>query len=246
MSVPRVVFMTRDSLYSRDFLSTFLPAHPDGLQVVGILLSTRAGGRGGGVFQDAWRWSATVGLRYSAYMAWVALAAPVVLRATPAPATLARRAGVPILRSADVNAPGTRRWLDARTPDVLLAAHFNQWVAPETLRLARSVCLNIHPGPLPDYRGVDPVHFALKAGEEEVGVTLHLMTEGIDEGDILAQRRGPILPGGRIPNNRRLYREGGTMAAEALASLDAALARRRPQPQDGGSYFGWNQIRSRP
>ncbi|TVR58945.1 MAG: hypothetical protein EA422_15375 [Gemmatimonadales bacterium] len=245
MNRPRVVFLTRDSLYSRDFLSTFLEAHPSEMELVGIILSSRAGGRGGSLVTDAWRWSRTVGVRYSAYMAWVALVAPLLLRAAPSPATLARSAGIPLLRAADVNAPGTHLWLRERSPDVMVSAHFNQWVAPETLDLARVVCLNIHPGPLPAYRGVDPVHFALRAGEDELGVTLHVMAEEIDGGDIVAQRRRSVLPGGRIPNNRRLYREGGEMAAGVLASLDTALLRRRPQPQEGRSYFGWDRIRPR-
>ncbi|MFZ9448599.1 MAG: formyltransferase family protein [Alphaproteobacteria bacterium] len=57
------------------------------------------------------------------------------------------------------------------------------------LRLPRLGVLNIHPGLLPEYRGVDPVLWALADGGE-LGATVHLMSEGIDEGAILL--RSPL------------------------------------------------------
>lgn len=47
--------------------------------------------------------------------------------------------------------------------------------------------VNLHNGPLPKYRGVNPINWALKNNEEQHGVTLHLIDEGIDTGDILDQ-----------------------------------------------------------
>ncbi len=57
------------------------------------------------------------------------------------------------------------------------------------LDLPRRGVLNIHPGLLPEYRGIDPVLWALADGGE-LGATVHLMSEGIDEGPILL--RAPL------------------------------------------------------
>lgn len=46
---------------------------------------------------------------------------------------------------------------------------------------------NIHNSPLPKYRGVNPINWALKNGENQHGVTLHLIDEGIDTGPIVDQ-----------------------------------------------------------
>jgi|TARA_B100001094_G_scaffold328581_1_gene389290 methionyl-tRNA formyltransferase len=46
---------------------------------------------------------------------------------------------------------------------------------------------NIHNSPLPKYRGVNPINWALKNGENKHGVTLHLIDEGIDTGPIVDQ-----------------------------------------------------------
>lgn len=54
--------------------------------------------------------------------------------------------------------------------------------------------LNLHNGPLPRYRGVAPINWALKNGEPTHGVTLHEVTPGIDDGPIIAQAMFSIYP----------------------------------------------------
>ena len=52
--------------------------------------------------------------------------------------------------------------------------------------------LNIHPSLLPKYPGLDTHARALAAGDVEAGCTVHLVTEGVDEGPVLAQARVPV------------------------------------------------------
>lgn len=53
--------------------------------------------------------------------------------------------------------------------------------------------LNIHPSLLPKYPGLDTHARAIAAGDVEAGCTVHLVTEGVDEGPVLAQARVPVL-----------------------------------------------------
>jgi formyltetrahydrofolate-dependent phosphoribosylglycinamide formyltransferase len=55
--------------------------------------------------------------------------------------------------------------------------------------------LNIHPSLLPKYPGLDTHARALAGAEQNHGCTVHLVTEGMDEGPILAQAEVPVLPG---------------------------------------------------
>ncbi len=55
--------------------------------------------------------------------------------------------------------------------------------------------LNIHPSLLPAYPGLDTHARVLAAGETRHGCTVHLVTEIMDEGPILAQAEVPVLPG---------------------------------------------------
>ena len=54
--------------------------------------------------------------------------------------------------------------------------------------------LNLHNSPLPKYRGVSPINWALKNGEEKHGVTIHEITPRIDDGPVLAQVEDPSTP----------------------------------------------------
>src|ERR1700733_7137118 len=53
--------------------------------------------------------------------------------------------------------------------------------------------LNIHPSLLPAYKGLDTHARVLAAGEALHGCTVHLVTEGMDEGPIVAQAEVPVL-----------------------------------------------------
>jgi formyltetrahydrofolate-dependent phosphoribosylglycinamide formyltransferase len=55
--------------------------------------------------------------------------------------------------------------------------------------------LNIHPSLLPAYPGLHTHERALAAGDAEAGCTVHLVTDGVDEGPVLGQARVPILAG---------------------------------------------------
>ena len=54
--------------------------------------------------------------------------------------------------------------------------------------------LNLHNAPLPRYRGVRPINWALKNNEKKHGVTIHEITPGIDDGPIISQLEYPIYP----------------------------------------------------
>lgn len=55
--------------------------------------------------------------------------------------------------------------------------------------------LNIHPSLLPKYKGLDTHGRAIAAGDAEGGCSIHLVTPELDDGEVIAQARVPILPG---------------------------------------------------
>jgi len=90
--------------------------------------------------------------------------------------------------------------------------------------------LNLHNAPLPKYRGVNPVNWALKNNEREHGVTIHEITPGIDDGPIVAQVKYSIYP--EFDEVRDVYQrslEFGWVLFQATMPL---LNRIRPMPQD--------------
>jgi phosphoribosylglycinamide formyltransferase 1 len=55
--------------------------------------------------------------------------------------------------------------------------------------------VNIHPSLLPRYKGLDTHRRAIEAGDEVSGCSVHLVTEELDAGDVIAQAEVPVLSG---------------------------------------------------
>ena len=55
--------------------------------------------------------------------------------------------------------------------------------------------INIHPALLPDFKGLHTHERALEAAVKEHGCTVHWVSSGVDEGEIIAQARVPVLDG---------------------------------------------------
>jgi len=54
--------------------------------------------------------------------------------------------------------------------------------------------INVHPSLLPKHRGADAAAQALAAGDTVTGCTVHYVDEGVDTGEIIAQREVPVRP----------------------------------------------------
>lgn len=78
--------------------------------------------------------------------------------------------------------------------DVVALAGYMRLLTPWLVRLWAARMINIHPSLLPKYPGLDTHARAIEAGDTEAGCTVHLVTEGVDEGPILDQEAVPVLP----------------------------------------------------
>lgn len=69
--------------------------------------------------------------------------------------------------------------------DMFVVAAFGQILSSEILNMPQYGCINIHASLLPKYRGAAPINWVIINGEQETGVTIMKMDEGIDTGDML-------------------------------------------------------------
>jgi len=153
------------------------------------------------------------------------------LRPTPVKAA-ALELGIP------VHEPRSLRAFAAETGaaegyDLLALASFGRILPAEILALPRLGALNVHPSLLPKYRGATPIQTALREGESETGVTIMLMDEGMDTGDIVLQERTPIEPG---ESYGELHDRLAHMGAQALAhAIDLAHSGHIPHHAQSGT-----------
>lgn len=84
--------------------------------------------------------------------------------------------------------------IDAQAPDLVVMAGFMRLLTPGFIRRFAGRMVNIHPALLPAFTGLDTHARALARGCTVHGCTVHLVTEGMDEGPIIAQAAVPVLP----------------------------------------------------
>jgi methionyl-tRNA formyltransferase len=118
-------------------------------------------------------------------------------------------------------------------PDLVVCTGFPWKIPPAALEVPRLGWINGHPSLLPRHRGPVPVAWAIRAGDEEVGVTFHRMDAELDTGPILAQR---ALALGQLCEPDEFYARLGPLHIEAFTeALDklAAGDPGTPQERDG-------------
>ena len=99
---------------------------------------------------------------------------------------------IPVYQPERVRKPDFVRTLKQLAPDVIVVAAFGQLLPKTVLDIPPCGTINLHPSLLPKYRGAAPIQWALIKGETQTGVTLMLLDEGEDTGDIISADPIPI------------------------------------------------------
>jgi methionyl-tRNA formyltransferase len=129
--------------------------------------------------------------------------------------------------------------------DVDLVISFLFWnrIREPLLSLGRIGCLNLHPAPLPDFRGVGGYNVALLEGLAEWGVSCHFVDERLDTGDLVAVERFAIDPDSEtalsldVKSQERLLELFQRVIERALAGGE--LPR---EPQGDGRYVSLAEL----
>lgn len=96
---------------------------------------------------------------------------------------VARRHGLPLMSEEELYAD------PPADVDVVLSFLFWRLIREPLISLGRSGCLNFHPAPLPDFRGLGGYNVAILDGLREWGVSAHFVDERFDTGDLVEVER---------------------------------------------------------
>ena len=162
-----------------------------------------------------------------------------VLTSSGSPAwLLAEKLGISPLPADRVRAPGFAEGLARRRVELLLNVH-SLYIVPEAvLRAPPEGAYNLHPGPLPQYAGLNAPSWAIYHGEASHGVTLHRMEPGIDTGPIVFQTRFPLSPEDTGLTVALRCAQEGLRLIERLLAVDVAALPLEPQDLGARRYFG--------
>ena len=79
--------------------------------------------------------------------------------------------------------------------ELVVLAGFMRVLKEPMLTAFPSRIINLHPSLLPKFPGVEAWKQALEAGEKVTGCSVHYVDAGIDSGEVIAQRKVPVMPG---------------------------------------------------
>jgi phosphoribosylglycinamide formyltransferase-1 len=120
--------------------------------------------------------------------------------------------------------------------DLVAMAGFGTIVTGDFHRAFPGRVLNTHPSLLPDFPGWHAVAASLKAGVRESGCTVHVATEALDDGPILAQRRVKVYPDDDESSlHERIKAVERTLYPEVVARVMASLAQGREPASVAGA-----------
>jgi methionyl-tRNA formyltransferase len=123
--------------------------------------------------------------------------------------------------------------LRALEADVAVVVAYGRILPRGVLDAPRTGCVNVHASLLPRWRGAAPIQWSIVHGDEETGVTLMQVDEGMDSGAVLSTLATPIRPDDDAATlSARLSKMGADLLREQLARYVAGDL--TPQPQQEG------------
>jgi methionyl-tRNA formyltransferase len=145
--------------------------------------------------------------------------------------------GIPVRTPASMREPAEIEAFRALGLDTAVVVAFGQILPKAVLEAPRLGSFNVHASLLPRWRGAAPIQRAIMAGDRLTGVQVMRMTEGLDEGPVLATaqlRIDALETAGTLHD--RLAEAGAELIVRALADLAAGRAVETAQADEGVTY----------
>jgi methionyl-tRNA formyltransferase len=145
--------------------------------------------------------------------------------------------GIPVRTPASMRDPAEIEAFRALALDAAVVVAFGQILPAAVLEAPRLGSFNVHASLLPRWRGAAPIQRAIMAGDKVTGVQVMRMTEGLDEGPVLAAatlRIDALETAGTLHD--RLAAAGAELIVRTLADIEAGRAVETPQAEAGVTY----------
>src|SRR6266567_1927269 len=153
---------------------------------------------------------------------------------------IAREKNIPMWEVQKLGNRETIATLTTYQADMICVACFSLLIPRAILQLPRLGCLNVHPSLLPQNRGPEPLFWTFREGNDTTGVTIHLMDEQMDSGDILVQETISV-PDGITYNQLEGWcaASGGELLAQAVWELCQGRSTAIAQDDSKSSYHSF-------
>jgi methionyl-tRNA formyltransferase len=149
----------------------------------------------------------------------------------------AERFGLPIFTPKTLKENDAAETMRAHGADAAVVVAYGLILPKSILEAFPLGCFNLHASLLPRWRGAAPIHRAIMAGDQETGVMVMKMDEGLDTGAIAMAERVPVGADATTGElHDELARLGADLMLRALAALEKGQLHLTPQPTEGVTY----------
>src|SRR5690349_3864093 len=145
--------------------------------------------------------------------------------------------GIAVRTPASMRDPAEIAAFAALGADAAVVVAFGQILPAAVIEAPRLGSFNLHASLLPRWRGAAPIQRAVMAGDEVTGVEVMRVTEGLDEGPVLATatvRIGPLDTAGSV--HERLAAAAAELIVRTLPKIEAGRAVETQQAAEGVTY----------
>lgn len=151
--------------------------------------------------------------------------------------SIAEQHKLPVLQPERVKNQDFVDSLKSLSPDLVVVSAYGQILPKTIIEIPKMGCINVHPSLLPKYRGAAPMNWTLIKGETQTGVTIMLMDEGMDTGDILTQEETAIGPEETFGElHDRLAVKGAELLLKTIEMIISGAVQRTPQDSARATY----------
>lgn len=150
---------------------------------------------------------------------------------------VAETLGIPVYTPNSLKSKDAQELFKSHRADVAIVAAYGLILPKAILDIPRLGCVNIHGSLLPRWRGAAPIHRAMLAGDHETGITIMLMDEGLDTGDMLDCAKYPLSPNDSFQKvHDDLSQIGAKLLLKTLHLYACGEIHSKKQPEDGVTY----------
>jgi methionyl-tRNA formyltransferase len=243
----RILIITQnDPFYVRLFFETFFKEYTPMGDIRGVVIAPAMGKKSvKKLIRQMYDFYGPVdfvrmGLRYAWHKACDLLSRVIPLRRFHSISQVCQHYHVPVSACTNLNAEEFLDGLRRMELDLIVSVAAPQIFKESLIKIPRHGCINIHHAKLPQYRGMMPNFWQMLNGEKTVGITIHRISAGIDNGEILLQKETPILNGESLDSIiQRTKTLGGQFMIEAIDGFKRRSLTPLPNPSKDSTYFSF-------
>lgn len=150
---------------------------------------------------------------------------------------LAEKNSIPVFEPQNLEREDAKNEIAKLQPDIVVVAAYGKILPKSILEIPKYGSINIHASLLPKFRGASPVQEAIISGEEKTGVTLMLMNEKMDAGEIINQEEIALKKNDNtLALTEKLADVAGKVLVETLPLWISGAIKAIPQNEKEATY----------